>query len=165
MTTPWMRGSDARRRARYADTAAHLRVSDAERNAVADRLAQHYGDGRLDQAELDDRLGRAMSAKTRADLDALLADLPEAGPPLTPARGARPAGSVPVTAGPAASRPRRRVLPVVLAVLLVMLTWRVLVHWGSPWALFWPGAWFGLPWLWIALLAFVWLRWGRRHRR
>jgi len=165
MTTPWLRGSDARRRARYADTAAHLRVSDAERNAVADRLSQHYGDGRLDQAELDDRLGRAMSAKTRADLDALLADLPEAGPPPRQARGARPAGSDPVPAGPAAARPRRRMLPVVLTVLLVLLSWRVLVHWGGPWALFWPGGWFGLPWLWIALLAFVWLRWGRRHHR
>ena len=51
----------------------------------------------------------------------------------------------------------------VLTVLLVLLTWRVLVHWGGPWALFWPGGWFGMPWLWIALLAFVWLRWGRRH--
>ena len=90
MTTPWMRGSDARRRARYADATAHLRVSDAERNAVADRLAQHYGDGRLDQAELDERLGRAMSAKTRADLDGLLADLPDAGPPPKPAGGRGP---------------------------------------------------------------------------
>ena len=53
----------------------------------------------------------------------------------------------------------------VLAVLLVMLTWRVLVHWGSPWVLFWPGGWFGLPWLWIALLVFIWVRWSRRHRR
>ena len=164
MTTPWMRGSDARRRARYAEATAHLRVSDAERNAVADRLAQHYGDGRLDQAEMDDRLGRAMNAKTRADLDGLLADLPEAEP-AGGGRAARPAGSAPVPARPAAARPRRRVLPVVLAVLLVMLTWRVLVHWGGPWALFWPGGWFGLPWLWIALLIFIWLRWGRHHRR
>jgi hypothetical protein len=53
---------------------------------------------------------------------------------------------------------------VVLTVLLVLLSWRVLVHWGGPWALFWPGGWFGLPWLWIALLAFIWLRWGRRRR-
>src|ERR1700722_8055430 len=40
-------------RQRVAD--ATMRVSDAERAEVADQLAQHYGDGRLDQAELDAR--------------------------------------------------------------------------------------------------------------
>ena len=50
----------------YSDQ--HLRVSDAERQAVTDRLAEHFGDGRLDQAEFDERVGRAMNAKTRADL-------------------------------------------------------------------------------------------------
>ena len=57
----------------------HLRVSDAERQAVTDRLAEHFGDGRLDQAEFDERVGRAMSAKTHADLGGLFADLPETG--------------------------------------------------------------------------------------
>jgi Domain of unknown function (DUF1707) len=58
-----------------------LRVSDADRGEVADRLAKHYSDGRLDQAEFDDRLDRAMRAKTRADLTGLLSDLPEGPPP------------------------------------------------------------------------------------
>ncbi len=53
-----------------------LRVSDAERAEVADRLASHYSDGRLDDAEFDERLDRAMRAKTRAELSWLLADLP-----------------------------------------------------------------------------------------
>ena len=61
------RGSTPRRRDRSTADAS-MRVSDAERSDVADRLAQHYGDGRLDQAELDERLSRAMSAKTQADL-------------------------------------------------------------------------------------------------
>ena len=43
----------------------NIRVSDAERQAITDRLAVHYGDGRLDQAEFDERVGRAMNAKTR----------------------------------------------------------------------------------------------------
>lgn len=64
-------------RQRPAD--ATMRVSDAERAEVADQLAQHYGDGRLDQAELDERLGQAMSAKTHADLAGLTADLPHLG--------------------------------------------------------------------------------------
>jgi GntR family transcriptional regulator len=62
----------------------HLRVSDAEREAVTDRLAEHFAAGRLDQAAFDDRVGRAMSAKTRADLSGLLAGLPETGAPAVP---------------------------------------------------------------------------------
>jgi uncharacterized Tic20 family protein len=52
-----------------------LRVSDAEREPVVDRLQQAYAEGRLDAAELDMRLHLAMTAKTRADLDAVLYDL------------------------------------------------------------------------------------------
>jgi len=67
----------------YSDQ--HLRVSDAEREAVAGRLAEHFAAGRLDQAEFDDRVGRAMSAKTRGDLSGLFADLSETGAPAVPA--------------------------------------------------------------------------------
>ena len=71
----------------YSDQ--HLRVSDAEREAVSGRLAEHFAAGRLDQAEFADRVGRAMSAKTRGDLRGLLADLSETGSPAVPelARG------------------------------------------------------------------------------
>ena len=53
-----------------------LRVSDAERNEVADRLSRHFADGRLDQAEFKERLDAAMSAKTQGDLAGLFDDLP-----------------------------------------------------------------------------------------
>jgi hypothetical protein len=36
-----------------------MRVSDAERQAVTDRLAEHFAEGRLDQAEFDERVARA----------------------------------------------------------------------------------------------------------
>jgi GntR family transcriptional regulator len=67
----------------------HLRASDAEREAVAGRLAEYFAAGRLDRAEFEDRVGRAMSAKTRADLSGLFAGLPETGAPVAPefARG------------------------------------------------------------------------------
>ena len=55
---------------------ADLRVSDADRQAVADQLSKHFADGRLDQAEFDERLSQAMGAKTYRDLDGLLTDLP-----------------------------------------------------------------------------------------
>ena len=78
----WTRGFSPLFRGLYSDQ--HLRVSDAERQAVADRLAEHFADGRLDQAEFDDRVGRAMSAKTRADLSGLFSDLPDTGAPAVP---------------------------------------------------------------------------------
>jgi GntR family transcriptional regulator len=77
----------------YSDQ--HLRVSDAEREAVCGRLAEHFAAGRLDQAEFDDRVGRAMRAKTRGDLSGLFADLSETGAPAGPGlpRGGGPPGS------------------------------------------------------------------------
>lgn len=68
----------------------HLRVSDAERQAVADRLAEHFGDGRLDKTEFDERASQAMNAKTRGDLRGLFDDLPEPGMPgvMLPGAGA-----------------------------------------------------------------------------
>jgi Domain of unknown function (DUF1707) len=78
-TSPQQASSAALRRASWPDQG--MRVSDADRAAVADRLAKHYSDGRLDQAEFDERLDRAMRAKTRADLVVLLADLPEGQAP------------------------------------------------------------------------------------
>src|SRR5215472_17529589 len=63
---------------------AAMRIGDAERTDVADRLAKHFSDGRLDETEFGERLDRAMRAKTMADLSGLLADLPpdSAPPPL-----------------------------------------------------------------------------------
>ena len=54
----------------------NMRVSDAERNEIGEQLSKHFSDGRLDSAEFQERLDRAMSAKTRADLSGLLVDLP-----------------------------------------------------------------------------------------
>ncbi|HSK27256.1 MAG TPA: DUF1707 and DUF4870 domain-containing protein [Jiangellales bacterium] len=51
---------------------ASWRVSDRDRDAVAERLSAAYAEGRLARAELDDRLGRALTATTRADLGACL---------------------------------------------------------------------------------------------
>jgi DUF1707 SHOCT-like domain/2TM domain len=61
------------------------RVSDAEREAVADRLRAAAGEGRLDAEELDERLTAAYGARTSADLTPLTADLP-APPTPAPAR-------------------------------------------------------------------------------
>lgn len=121
-----------------------LRIGDAERHEVTDALAQHYSAGRLDQAELDDRLGLASSAKTGADLAGIMADLP----PL--------AATAPAAPSPPARRWRAS-LWVAVALLLVALAvpWRL-----GPW-----GWWFPHPPLVLVglVLAAVWVR-GRRRR-
>ncbi len=127
------RGYGTRQRA--AD--ATMRVSDAERAEVADQLAQHYGDGRLDQAELDERLGRAMGAKTQADLAGITADLPH----LDPRPGSRRRrGARQQRPGPPAPRSQsgrqRRILPVVLLIVLGLVAWHAVT-----------------PFFWAAVLA------------
>ena len=56
-----------------------MRVSDADREAAAAELQDHFASGRLNQDELDERLAAAFAAKTRGDLDAIFADLPSSG--------------------------------------------------------------------------------------
>ncbi|TDB85110.1 DUF1707 and DUF4870 domain-containing protein [Actinomadura sp. KC216] len=52
-----------------------LRVSDAEREPVIERLQDAYAEGRLDHDEFDMRMHLAMTAKTRNDLAAVTRDL------------------------------------------------------------------------------------------
>jgi Domain of unknown function (DUF1707) len=56
------------------------RAGDAEREQVAEKLRVAAGEGRIDLAELEERLDRAYRAKTYRELDALLADLPDKRP-------------------------------------------------------------------------------------
>jgi hypothetical protein len=55
-----------------------MRVSDAEREAAVTELREHYAAGRLTLEELNERVDKALAAKTRADLNALMTDLPSA---------------------------------------------------------------------------------------
>jgi hypothetical protein len=57
-----------------------MRVSDADRSQVADRLARAHGEGRLTLAEYDERVRAAHGAVVRDDLAPLLTDLPGEGP-------------------------------------------------------------------------------------
>src|ERR1700735_2571228 len=57
-------------------TGPDIRVGDAEREAVAAQLRDHYGDGRLTLDELNERLDQTFAAKTNRDLAAVTTDLP-----------------------------------------------------------------------------------------
>jgi hypothetical protein len=55
---------------------SELRAADAERQAAATRLQDHFAAGRLTWEELDERLGQAWAARTRGALAVLFTDLP-----------------------------------------------------------------------------------------
>jgi hypothetical protein len=65
-----------------------MRASDTEREAVAAQLRDHAAAGRLDPDELDERLTRALAARTQEELVPLTADLPG---PVEPPRRELPA--------------------------------------------------------------------------
>ena len=70
---------------RVSEQHPELRVSDAEREATVGRLRVAGGEGRLTLEELGERVELADAARTRGDLDALTADLPDTGRRFTPA--------------------------------------------------------------------------------
>ena len=103
-----------------------LRASDAERERTVEALRAHSAEGRLSADELEERLGRALAAATRADLVAVLADLPP--------RAAAPAAFAP--------RPRHRKDPrAMLAIAALLVAIWALTGAGYFWPM-WPLAWF-----------------------
>ena len=72
-----------------------LRVSDADRDRAIAELSEHYQAGRLTTEELEDRTGRALQARTTADLAALFTDLPRRQAPLTGGAGGSTSGAWP----------------------------------------------------------------------
>ena len=60
-----------------------LRASDADRESTAALLRRGHAEGRLDTAELEERMERCYASRTLAELDGLVHDL---APPRAPAR-------------------------------------------------------------------------------
>lgn len=60
----------------YGPRDRNLRAADTDRDAVADTLREQHLAGRIDTDELQERIDRCYAAKTYADLDNLLEDLP-----------------------------------------------------------------------------------------
>lgn len=107
----WRRGSES-------VPTSELRVSDAERHEVVDALSNHFADGRLAQSEFDERMGKAMSAKTQGDLSGLLVDLPSLRGQSEPS-------------GPTRRRSRGVLVFVAVGLLFLVVSgpW-----WWNPWA-------------------------------
>jgi hypothetical protein len=60
----------------HAGAGLAVRASDAEREHTVARLRDGFADGRLTQAELEERAAAALAARTTAELSDLTADLP-----------------------------------------------------------------------------------------
>ena len=105
---------------------AELRASDADRERTATLLRRHTGAGRLTPEELDERLDGAYAARTVAELEALVHDLPAESSPAPPARSS------------AREAARRRLLQAIGQALLVsaaaIAIWLATGAGGS----FWP---------------------------
>ena len=94
-----------------------MRVSDSDRHAVVDDLQRHTADGRLTLDEFEERVDEALRARTGADLDMALRDLPSTAP-TAPRRDRR----VPVRPGFVAA--------CIVAALLILGQWWVLIPVG-----------------------------------
>ena len=96
----------------------YMRVSDADREQVAERLREHFAAGRLTSEELDERVDAALNAKTVGDLRAVMADLPEPG-----AVGPQAGQQVPDSTNRPVYGYRRgpRLLPLALFLLLAVI--------------------------------------------
>jgi Domain of unknown function (DUF1707) len=71
-----------------------IRVSDLDRDAVANRLQDAFAEGRLDDGEFDQRMRAALTARLSTELEVLTTDLPDM-PQRPAAVAARSAGPKP----------------------------------------------------------------------
>ncbi|SCG66822.1 DUF1707 SHOCT-like domain-containing protein [Micromonospora humi] len=156
------------------DGEREMRAADRDREATAERLRLALEEGRLGLHEYDERLGRAYGARTYAELDEVVADLPGPAPaersavvpvaPVPPPAPAAPgehgpAGAPGATAEPgagdvAAEAPdtRSRLLglwmPWLRVAALLLPIWLISVittgHVAGVWPLWVLGPWGGL---------------------
>src|SRR5207244_7123095 len=116
-----------------------LLVSDADRSRVSGELRTHYESGRLTLDEFQDRLDEAHGARTEAQLEQVLRQLPTKRP----------------TVNPRDTRWRSLALQYGLVNVIAVLVWRFSCSNGD----FWP------KWVVVVtLIMFVRRSLGRRHR-
>jgi hypothetical protein len=133
------------------------RIGDAERDEAATYLREALAQGRLEPEEFDERIDRALKAKTQSDLEPLFKDLPgpKPGQGLSPSPGfqappwqggaeppASPGEDVavpPATGAVARPEPSDRALMIVSAIawpLTIMAMFAT--HWQFWWLVFIP---------------------------
>ncbi|MFE9685636.1 DUF1707 and DUF4190 domain-containing protein [Streptomyces sp. NPDC002701] len=98
--SPWQPGQGWNQPRPWQEQAGHsMLASTADRERAVDVLRAGFGEGRMQQAEFEKRVGRAYAARTVGELALLVSDLPQ-GPVALPAV----AGPVPRTFLPSTAR-------------------------------------------------------------
>jgi hypothetical protein len=152
-------------------TGPNIRVGDAEREAVAAQLREHYGDGRLTLDELNERLDQTFAAKTVSELGAVTTDLPRDSSTWAPGAGVSagttrtnlsvgPQGDGPRNDGWDSARGRMAAVAAPLVAMIAIAGLWILVMFGG---IFGPG---GRPFgivLLIAVFAFIRKMFGGRR--
>ncbi len=119
----------------------NLRVGDAEREAISERLQKSHVEGRLDVQEFQDRIDRCYQAKTIGELERVVSDLP------APQATARPP-----------RLPQLRPIRLVPIVLLILVVASAISHVGDiGFAVLFPLFFVFRFWLWPRV-------WGRDAR-
>jgi hypothetical protein len=116
-----------------------LRASDADRDAVTDRLRRAAGEGRLEPDELEERVDAALRARTYRELGLLVADLPPDGDAAwvrPPSRGPALARVAVVGVGVAAAVTAAVVVIAVVVLLVLAVASLAAITWVAC-ALFW----------------------------
>ena len=116
--------------------AGGYRAGDADRNRTADLLKEAHAAGYLTLEETDERLGTALAARTRGELDRLIADLPPEWR-ASQDHGQRPAGP-PQRQRPTVPAEAVWLVPLVMVITGVLVL-AVLTRglWFFPWPLLW----------------------------
>jgi hypothetical protein len=110
-----------------------MRASDADRDVVVSDLSEHFQAGRLTAAELDERTGRALAARTWGELAELTSDLPGLRPAAPAAAPAALVGRPQPPPGPTAPAPAAALVGLVIAAMV--LVHAVHAGWGLIWLL------------------------------
>ena len=116
-------------------------VADSDRATAADELRQHYDSGRLTLDEFESRLAEVHTARTRADLEQALRQLPRSEPPASLRLRDRRWSSL--------------ALQYALVNVVCILVWAFSDHRDG----FWP------KWVLLGTLIMYFRRLGRRSRR
>jgi hypothetical protein len=132
-----------------------MRVSDADRDRAIAELSEHYQAGRLTTEEFEDRTGRALQARTTADLADLFTDLPRRQAPTTGAASgaAGPGAACTAPTGPTRAWPAR--VPVAPVTILAVIAVLALLS----------GHLFHIVWVPVVAIIVVRLLAGGRNRR
>ena len=133
-----------------------MRAGDNDRKAVADQLKAALDEGRLDLSEYDERIQQTYGAKTFADLDGLLDDLPGTVPVQQSQVQPATLAAAPAPGRSAVNQVARWVGPYGGVIAVSVIIWAITSASAGHVTYFWP------VWMLIPLVLGVFSQWFSR---